>query len=712
MAMRSLMLFAGFMVLMPAAQQPPATQPSQAVIRTGTQEVLLDVIVRDRKGKTVRDLTPDEIEVYDEGVKQKVTGFRLVSGTDAASATGETAGGPKPLDPLRQIRLVTLLFEGMDIQDRRLARDAAMDFLKQELEQNVLVSVFIIDQRLHILQQFTNNRELLKEAIARATSGSFLDFQQRSAAIRKELQEAGGASTAANQAVQATALPGRGSGDSTGIGSAAAQAKVAEMTLHILEYSDTLMQAELSRASIFSLMSLVKEQGALPGRKTVLYFTPGLAVSDSTKEQFRELRAQANRAGVAVYGVDPRGVTLEAQNSPSEGMLKAAAAASASDASGASVNASVRSFEKASDSIFGNARQNLATLATETGGVLIADTNDLRGPLQRIREDVLTYYEVSYAPQSTEFDGRFHKVLVKVNRPGVRVQARAGYFALPPNAESVAAFETPLLHALDAAELPQSFAMYAGALRFWRLPDTRTACTLVVEVPHSELTFVEEPENKRHRAHISFVAVLKDQAGQVVQRFSRDLGFYAESGRLEEFKKRNFVGTFRVDLAPGQYTLETAVMDRENMKVTARRSTVTVPGAGPGVGISNIAFIRSTLQGAEGDANDPFQLKGRRVVPTLAPAIKAGADPGISLYFVVAPLAGSTEEPQLAMELFKDGAALAKTAVPLPAADSRGLIPYLFSLPFAKFPPGNYELKMTATQGKTRAEERTSFVVQ
>lgn len=706
------MLLFGFVALMPAEQQPPPAQPGQAVIRTGTQEVLLDVIVRDRKGKTLRDLTPDEIEVYDEGTRQKVTGFRLVSGTDAASMTGETAGGPKPLDPLRQLRLVTLLFEGMDIQDRRLARDAAMDFLKQELEQNVLISVFIIDQRLHILQQFTNNRELLKQAINRATSGSFLEFQQRSAAIRKELQDARGAAGAATEAMQATPLPGRGSGGSTGIGSAAAQAKVAEMTLHILEFSDTLMQTELSRASIFSLMSLVKEQGALPGRKTVLYFTPGLGVSDSTKEQFRDLRAQANRAGVAVYGVDPRGVTLEAQNSPSEGMLKAAAEASASDATGASVNASVRSFEKASDSIFGNARQNLSTLATETGGVLIADTNDLRGPLQRIREDVLTFYEVSYAPQSTEFDGRFHKLLVKVNRPGVRIQARAGYFALPPNAESVTAFETPLLHALDAAELPRTFPFYSGGLRFWKMADARNACAVVVEVPHSELTFVEEPENKRHRAHISFIAVLKDQAGQVVQRFSRDLGFYAESGRLDEFKKRNFVGTFRIDLAPGQYTLETAVMDRENMKISARRSTLVISGAASGVALSSIAFIRNTLNAAEGDPNDPFQVQGKRVIPTLAPEVKAGIDPGMSLFFVVAPSAGGAEKPQLAMELIKDGAALAQTAVPLPAADSRGLIPYLFSLPFAKFPPGNYELKMTASQGNTQAEERATFVVQ
>src|SRR5713101_672296 len=118
-----------------AAQEPskaPASTTPQTVIRAGTQEVLLDVIVRDKKGKPVRDLEDKDIEVTDEGSRVKVTGFRLVSGADAAGLGSEagTAAGPKALDPLRQVRLVSLVFERLDNDARRMARQASMEFLK------------------------------------------------------------------------------------------------------------------------------------------------------------------------------------------------------------------------------------------------------------------------------------------------------------------------------------------------------------------------------------------------------------------------------------------------------------------------------------------------------------------------------------------------------------------------------------------------------
>src|SRR6266478_7771559 len=103
-------------VCAPAQETPKAPTPatSQPVIRAGTQEVLLDVVVRDKKGKPVRNLQSKNIEIFDEGARVKVTGFRLVTASDAAgvrAASGSAAsGGAKALDPLRQVRLVSLVF--------------------------------------------------------------------------------------------------------------------------------------------------------------------------------------------------------------------------------------------------------------------------------------------------------------------------------------------------------------------------------------------------------------------------------------------------------------------------------------------------------------------------------------------------------------------------------------------------------------------------
>src|ERR1041385_1234210 len=86
-----------------APQLPPPQQPS---IQVGAEEVVLDVVVRDKKGKLLRELGPADFEVSDNGAKQTIRSVRLVEGKEAVAKSGTTA-----LDPLRQIRLVTLVFE-------------------------------------------------------------------------------------------------------------------------------------------------------------------------------------------------------------------------------------------------------------------------------------------------------------------------------------------------------------------------------------------------------------------------------------------------------------------------------------------------------------------------------------------------------------------------------------------------------------------------
>src|SRR5262249_9852141 len=114
---------------MPAFGQQPANPASapQPTVRTTSEEVVLDVIVRDKKGKPVTDLKPGELTVLDNGTRQELASFRLVQGAEAISQ-----GGAKTrLDPLRQLRLVTLAFEALGgVDQRNLARKAALDLIK------------------------------------------------------------------------------------------------------------------------------------------------------------------------------------------------------------------------------------------------------------------------------------------------------------------------------------------------------------------------------------------------------------------------------------------------------------------------------------------------------------------------------------------------------------------------------------------------------
>ena len=109
--------------------------------------MVLDVIVRDKHGKAVIDLTPRDFEITDNGEKHTVKSFRLVQGSRSHVRVAGAAQRTQ-LDPLRQIRLVTLIFQGLDLTGRKMARDASLDLLKSDLPQNVYMAVMVIDHQL------------------------------------------------------------------------------------------------------------------------------------------------------------------------------------------------------------------------------------------------------------------------------------------------------------------------------------------------------------------------------------------------------------------------------------------------------------------------------------------------------------------------------------------------------------------------------------
>src|SRR4051794_5069110 len=97
----SALIFLSELILAAGVAVPPlpAQQAGVPTVKTTVDEVLLDLIVRDKKGKPVADLKPGDITVVDNGAKQTLTSFRLVSGSEALSDSGTRTA----LDPLRQV---------------------------------------------------------------------------------------------------------------------------------------------------------------------------------------------------------------------------------------------------------------------------------------------------------------------------------------------------------------------------------------------------------------------------------------------------------------------------------------------------------------------------------------------------------------------------------------------------------------------------------
>ncbi len=683
--------------------QTPAPAPGQnPVIKSTSQEVLLDMIVRDKRGRPIRDLEAKDVELTDNGVPEKITRFRLVEGDEklskdgaAGSTTGDTA-----LNPLRQVRLVTLAFERLGQDGRNLARQAALDLLKNETGPNLYFGVFAIDQRLAVLQQYTSDKELVKKAIQRATQGTYTMYVDDSQRIANELQILATQSVASQQATQ----------------SGQVAVEMAKITLSSLQFAQAMDFTQQGRASIFGLMAMVKEQFRLPGRKTLLYFTEGLYVPQNLQDIFKSMIGMANRSNVSVYAVDSKGLTISSQNAGGADALQSAvnsSLAQQTQGDGVAITKDqIKAMDLADDSTRMNLQNSLADLSESTGGFLIANSNDLRTPLRRVSEDINTYYELSYTPQIEKYDGSFRKISVKLDRADAKVQTRSGYFALPfLEGQTLFPYEMPMLNALNTMPLARGVPFHSTALHFQRTADgIQTA--IVMDVPMEGIAPVINSVNKTFQTHLAVMALVKNQQGEIVQKLSQDVPLQYPLDKLDAAKQSHFTYLRHIDLPSGRYTIETAVLDQDGQKVGAKKAIYTVPAPAAGIAMSSVTLIRRVDQSKTDDPSDPFHFQGGKVTPSLTSDVKGGANAKLSCFFVVYPQAGVADKPELFMDFLQDGKMLGRATPVLPAVNERGRIPYVATSPIDTFKPGMYELRVTVKQGAALAQEHMLFTVE
>ncbi|HUE01687.1 MAG TPA: VWA domain-containing protein, partial [Bryobacteraceae bacterium] len=630
------LIISAVFILLAAA--PPALSQPQSTAKANVDEVLLDLVVRDKKGKPITDLKREEIAITDNGVKQSILSFRLVRGSEAVSSTGASM----PLDPLRQIRLVTLAFEPLAAPDqRKLARSAALDLIKGDQGVNVFYSVVVIDTRLLVLQHFTKDRSALAKAIERATEGvSAPRLASESDAIVAQLKRrlAGPSVNGADQDVNlltaatqvAELQPGEG-GDPTLI-------LLARTMLDMLRM-DASVQSNGARLSLSALRALVDGLREMPGRKSVLYFTSGMYLGTELDMPFRNLVATANRDNVTFYSVDVRGVRVSSQNNDAMNQLNAGAQSSnTTTASSKAVTGAAVTKDQmtAADTIETAGRANLdlpiRDLAESTGGFLIGDSNDLRVPLRHVNEEIGSYYEISYNPAIENYDASFRKLAVATTRKDVVIHARTGYFALPPGAVAagLAPFEMPLLKTISDGKLSEDVKYRAGAVLLQPGKDT-TGVAVLLEVPLHELQATTTPNSTD--VHCTLAALVKDSKGALVEKITRDRSFKVTA---DQHNMGNFLDKTILNLAPGKYTLDSAVSDLANMKIGMQHLEFTVPAGGTGVGISGLLPMRSYTPNAKGlDPDDPFQFQGGSLTPTMDIAVKKVPNSVLRLFFTV-----------------------------------------------------------------------------
>ncbi len=713
----------------PLLAQVQTAEPS---VKIGSKEVLLDVIARDKKGRNVRDLKPEEIEVYEDGVKQSIVSLRLVETDPTTTNTGnadKTNPTSFPVDPARPINLVTMVFDNLDNSSRKLAREAALDFINTGMRQNVLVAVYTVGNRFYVLQSFTSDKEKVRQAIELATNRAEVQYASVSKNIMAQMEivanaadfgPGAGAPAQAQAAVISTsnpAIPTMPSGIApTGIGRGGTglDKAIAQITLNTLLAVETAQAEQQARSSLYTFLHVAREQRLLGGRKTLLYFSTGMVVPPNLVDVLRTAMSEANRANVSIYAIDARGLQIDNESANARAQM-ALAIQGRNDAfnEGGSMSALAGSF-KSSEVVESSIRQNkqgtLAELAEGTGGALIANTNDLRKPIRQVADEIGSYYAISYSPVAQELEGKFRKITIKLTRSDVKVASRSGYFAIPAvDGKAVMGYEMPMLAALNEASPKKDFPYQFGILRF--APGAQSQHVLLMAVPLSEITFKQDKAKKQYSTHFSVLALVKNEKGEVVTRVSQDYPLQGKLERLESLKKGNFDFTKPFSLAPGKYTLQTVVHDFEANKTSTNNRPFTVPEVTPNLALSSLTLIRGLAPTGinKSEADKPLLTANGRVVPDFENNVSAEAAKDVG--FFVTAYTNSKEKAQLILAFSQAEKIVAQTAMDLPAPDEVGRIQYIFSIPIDSFASGEYQVKAIVNQANATAETFTKFTL-
>ncbi len=716
-----------------------SSQQESRKIRIETAEVVLDVVVKDRKGSPVMDLRVDDFEVFEDGVKQPIESFKLVTRSSAGklNQTKETSPIPstadarpaepgkllpveKRPDPEVGVSVVALVFDRLSPEARKRAQDAAMSYLSDNAELSSFTGVFAIDLTLYTLQNYTTDLELVKKAIERAASMASASFD--TSLTRSGMNE----SPARRESVTGTASSSAQTAGASGstaaaiaVGGAAALAAIDQqfemMQARTQETFEVLQRDQQGYATTNGLMAIVNSMHRLPGRKAVIFFSEGIAIPPNVVQHFRSVINAANRANVSIYAVDAAGLRAESPLQMTRDEINARARRRMETLDQAFRDTSgplTKGLERNEDLLSFNPQSGLTQLALQTGGEFIGDTNKIGPKLNQIDQELNTFYLLSYSPTNQVYDGRFRNISVKVKRSGLDVRSRKGYYAVPPTGSSpLFYYEALPLAALNNPSKPKDFTLLVGSLHF---PEAgRLGRTAVeVEAPANAFTFALDKEKKLYSTDFSFVVLIKDRSKQVVDKLSHHYVLVGPLDALDSVKKGKILFYRETNLPPGQYDVEAVAYDALNNKAAVNQCRLEVMGADESkLRLSDITIIRHAEQVKE-KIDNPFLIGDQLLVyPNLGEPIRKAARQ-MGFYFNVYLAKGSTEPPKLTLEVLQNNKSLARVLLKLAAPDKQGRIQYASALPLESFSPGNYELKISVSDAQGAVSRTTSFILE
>ena len=448
----------------------------------------------------------------------------------------------------------------MQPEDLERSVDAAQAFLRTKMQPADLVALVSLGDTLNVDQDFTADKNALINEVGAYNGTEGQGFAQ-------------GANANTNQTEDTTAY-----------------------TPDESEYNDLNTDREL-----FALRSISQSLAKINEKKSLLYFSGG--ISRDGIENEASLRSAINaavRADLAIYSVDTRGLQAVAPlGDASTGSLRGQGAFNGSALTN-SMNQNLATQEV------------MATLSSDTGGKAFFDSNDFAPAFAQVQKDNSAYYAIGFHSTNPARDGKYRKLTVRIDRPGVKLEYRPGYYAPADFKHSGKEDREQELQDQLASDLPATdMAVYMDAMYF-RLDENRFFMPVSLVVPGSQIPFVNGGDKDK--------ATL-DIIGAVIDQTQRPVGRVRDTVKLNldpslQARQKNIQYTTSFNLPPGKYQLKFVVRENQTGRMGSFIADVTLPDLKKAPLKMSSIVLASQREPSKKD--DPLVRNGEEYVPNIS----------------------------------------------------------------------------------------------
>jgi VWFA-related protein len=565
-------------------------------LRARTELVLVNVVARDKNWNLIGDLNKQDFTILEDNKAQQIVSFDLEN-TDAVIPTAVTdakllgtlspktntnpaAANSGAVPELKHRRLIVLFFDLTSMQAEEIDRAAraAENFIDKQMVSADLVSITSLGASLVVNQDFTSNKDILKKTLQLLNQSAGQGFEAGTTGTTEGTPDTG-------------------------------QAFTVDDTEYNIFNTDHRLDA---------LRSVAERLAPIEQKKSLIYFSGGI---DRTGiENQSALRAATNsavRANLAIYTIDIRGLQAvvpggEAQRASLRGT-------------------SVYSGQAVLDQYNSNftTQETLVTLAGDTGGRAFLNSNDFGQVFTAVRQDTSAYYILGYHSNNPARDGRFRRITVRVNRPGVELDFRRGYYAPIDFQHSTKEDRERQLEEELRSDLPTTDLAVYLSTGYFRISDKRFFVPVSIVIPSSQILFTRT--NDQDRATLDVLGVIFDADERPVSRLRDTVKLSLSSSQLVQPKNLQYNSDFV--LAPGTYHLKFVVRENHSGRLGSFETDLTVPDLkGVPMKISSVV-LASRLQPTKKKPDNPLVHNGLEVIPSVTHVFSSGQH--LYLYYEV-----------------------------------------------------------------------------